>query len=441
MPKRKQQDQIEVEEALQDSPKRRDNVSGSHGVIEKKILVNDGTALDVSAMLDRALEKRLPRALLERLSGNPVTSQCNCSCKCQGSSDRSQAGPSGQGNVTSQPPPLHDLFGTESESEDSCSEQESESDLEELIGSGACQTRDREESDSLIGSQKSRPFEDSTLHDLSSSGTSKDEAALSEPPVAEVGPDLPFASKSKVNFSPGQLVVDWARSHFEDIPSPRELIKILEEQYVPDESIKDLFSPIKQSDFILKGMLHKENKDSDSIYFDRHKTEKHLYTSQHLLGLSYAPLMDALTILASVPDSGMARKLIGDGILAIASSRNEISYARRELCRKTVRLDIAPYLYSFKPTNTQLFGGESIEAQAKKAKEASKINFDFVYKKSKVVQNPQNKNSGFQNQKGKSQTQQKSGNRTRQGRGNGQRRRGKGKAQPKPTATPTESTT
>ena len=439
MPKRKQQDQLEVEEALQDSPKRRDNVSGSHGVIEN-FLANDGTALDLSAMLDRALEKRLPRALLQRLSGNPVTSQCNCNCKCQGSSDLSQAGPSGQSNVSSRPPPPHDLSGSESESEDSCSEQESESDLEELIGSGACQTRDREESDSLIGLQKSRPFEDSTLHDLSSSGTSKDEAAKSETPVAEVDPDLPVASKSKVNFSPGQLVVDWARSHFEDIPSPRELIKILEDQYIPEESNKDLFSPIKQSDFILKGMLHKENKDSDSIYFDRHKTEKHLYTSQHLLGLSYAPLMDALTNLATVPDSGRARKLIGDGILAIASSRNEISYARRELCRKIVRLDIAPYLYSFKPTHNQLFGGESIEAQAKKAKEASKINFDFVYKKPKIISNPQIKNnSGFQ--KGKSQTQQKSGNRTRQGRGNAQRRKGKGKSQPKPSATTTESTT
>ena len=114
-----------------------------------------------------------------------------------------------------------------------------------MIGSGACQTRDREESDSLIGFQKSRLFEDSSLRNLSSPGTSKDEASKSETPVADVNPDLPFASKSKINFSPSQLVVDWARSHFEDIPNPRELIKILEEQYVPDESNKNLFSPIK----------------------------------------------------------------------------------------------------------------------------------------------------------------------------------------------------
>ena len=228
-PRRKKLDLLEVEEALQDSPKHRNNMSGFHGVIEKNFFVNDGTALDVSAMLDRALEKRLPRALLQRLSGNPVTSQCKCNCKCQGSSDWSQAGPSGQGNVSSRPPPPHDLSGSESESEDSCSEQDSESDLEELIGSGACQTRDREESDSIIGIQKSRQFKDSSLHALSSPGISKDEAARSETLVTEVDSDLPFASKSKVNFSPGQFVGDWARSHFEDIPSPRELIKILEE--------------------------------------------------------------------------------------------------------------------------------------------------------------------------------------------------------------------
>ena len=267
-----------------------------------------------------------------------------------------------------------------SDSEDSDSEQDSDSNLEELIGIDAFHSRDREESDSLNTLQRSRSFEDSPLHNLSSSSASKDEVAMSDPPAAEVDPDLPPAKKPKVNFNPGQLVVDWARCNFEEIPSAKDQIKLLEEQYIPIESAKDIFSPIKQSDFILKGMLHKENKDNDSNYFDRHKTEKHLYMSQHLLGLSYAPFMDALTQLTNVPNSGKARKLIGDGILAVASARHEVSYARRELCRKIVRSDISPYLYSFKPTNTQLFGGESIEAQAKKAKEASKNNVEFVYK-------------------------------------------------------------
>lgn len=78
--------------------------------------------------------------------------------------------------------------------------------------------------------------------------------------------------------------------------------------------------------------------------------------------------MDELSNLTTVSDSGMARKLIGDGILAVASARYEISYARHELCHKIVRLDITPHLYSFKPTNTQHFGGESIESQAEKDK-------------------------------------------------------------------------
>lgn len=69
-------------------------------------------------------------------------------------------------------------------------------------------TRDREASASLIGIQNSQPFEDSPLRDLNSLGTSKDEAAKSEPLLAEVDPDLPFAPKSKVIFNPGQLVVD-----------------------------------------------------------------------------------------------------------------------------------------------------------------------------------------------------------------------------------------
>ena len=379
--KRKKLDRLEVEQALQDSPPHGDNVSDSFGVIENDaqttMIIDDGNAMDLKDLLDRAVEKRLPRSLLRRLSGNPVTPQCKCKCESQGSSELSHTGTSSQNNVSSQHPRLHAM----SDTEESDSEQESDSDLEELIGTGAFHSRDREESDSLNTYQKSRPFEDSPLRDLSSPSTSKDEVAMPDPPAAEVDPDLPPAKKPKVNFHPGQLVVDWARCNFEEIPSAKDQIKLLEEQYIPAESAKDIFSPIKQSDFILKGMLHKENKDNDSNYFDRHKTEKHLYMSQHLLGLSYAPFMDALTQLTNVPNSGKARKLIGDGILAVASARHEVSYARRELCRKIVRLDISPYLYSFKPTNTQLFGGESIESQAKKAKEASKNNFEFVYKR------------------------------------------------------------
>ena len=399
-------------------PSHRGNVSDSSRVIEKSIVVNDGVSVDLADLLDRALERRLPRSILRRLSGDrdPVT-------KVHGSSELSQTGTSRQNKVPHEPPPPHIL----SESEESFQEQDSDSDVEELIGAGAFHSRAREVADASDGYAASRPFDISQSLDLSSSNTT---VAHSDSPAAEVDPDLPPPKKPKVNFNPGHLVVDWARAHFANPPSVKDQINHLEEQHVPDESTEDLFSPIKQSDLILKGMLNKENKDNDTIYFDRHKTEKHLYMSQYLLGLSYAPFMDALTQLANVPNSGKARKLIGDGILAVASARNEISFARRELCRKMVRSDIAPYLYSNKPTNTQLFGGESIEAQAKLAKDASKNNIDIVYKKPKT---PKPQNKGFH--KGPAKNQQTSGKSSRQGQAKNRRKsKAKNKQQSNPSA-------
>ena len=396
------------------------NVSDSSGFIEKaNIVLDQGVSVDLTELLDRALEKRLPRSLLRRLSGDPVTSR--------GFSEPS-SGTKGQ-KVIDQPLSQHSL----SESDDSAvsaQEQESDCDMEELIGVGASLSRAREVSDSASVHQNSRPFEVSDLPDLSPSISN---VAHSDSPAVEVDPDLPPPKKPKSNFNPGQPVVDWARAHFAEPPPIKEQIQSLEEKYVPVDDIKDIISPIKHSDYFLKGMLSKDTRDSDTTYFDRHKTEKHIFYSQHLLGLSYAPLMDALGKLANVPGAGPARKVIGDGILAIASARHELSFARRELCRKLCRTDISPFLFNNKPTYTQLFGGDSIEAQAKLAKEASKNNFDIIYKRSKQVAKPQNK--GFhQKTSGKSQAQQKSGNSS----GQGQKRR---KQKKKATATATTAET
>ena len=401
-------------------PSHQGNVPHSSGFIEKAIVLDQGVSVDLNDLLDRALEKRLPRSLLRRLSGDPVTSQ--------GIAEPSSV-TKGQ-KFVNQPHSQHSL----SESDDSVQEQESDSDMEELIGVGASLSHAREVSDSASVHQNTRPFEVSGPPDLSPSISN---VVQSGSPAAEVDPDLPPPKKPKCNFNPGKPVVDWARAHFLEPPPIKEQIKTLEEQYVPVDSVKDIISPIKHSDYILKGMLTKDNKDSDTIYFDRHKTEKHIYYSQHLLGLSYAPLMDALGKLANVPGAGPARKLIGEGIMSIASARHELSYARRELCRKIVRSDIAPYLFSNQPSYNQLFGGESIETQAKAAKESAKNNLDFIFKKSKTV--PKTQYKGFQQKgPGKSQAQQKSG----KGAGQGQRiRRKTNKTKSQPTATATSAET
>ena len=56
-------------------PSHQGNVSDSSGFIEKAIVLDQGASVDLNDLLDRALEKRLPRSLLRRLSGDPVTSQ------------------------------------------------------------------------------------------------------------------------------------------------------------------------------------------------------------------------------------------------------------------------------------------------------------------------------------------------------------------------------
>ena len=137
-------------------PSHQRNVSDSSGFIEKaNIVLDQGVSVDLTELLDRALEKRLPRSLLRRLSGDPVTSR--------GFSEPS-SGTKGQ-KVIDQPPSQHSL----SESDDSAvsaQEQESDCDMEELIGVGASLSRAREVSDSASVHQNPRPFEVSDLPDF-----------------------------------------------------------------------------------------------------------------------------------------------------------------------------------------------------------------------------------------------------------------------------------
>ncbi|CAL4114954.1 unnamed protein product, partial [Meganyctiphanes norvegica] len=107
---------------------------------------------------------------------------------------------------------------------------------------------------------------------------------------------------------------------------------------------RDLFSPIRASKRLTDAMKAKASKSADTFLFDRFECEKRLYESQQLLGLSLA--------------------LVGRGLMGVSSAFHKVTHARRELFRKFVRLDVAPYLYSFPPSASQLFGGKSLQAQS-----------------------------------------------------------------------------
>ena len=456
LPKKRKlsQEQLEIHNALFDESDTESpsltpgsNVAtpnASQGVIEKELVVYpDGSTLDLTDAIQRAVNKQLRHnQTFFRPSEGSVSSHVGV-----GSQEPSPEKDQIQGLASHHPPIAHDMS---SMSEESDSEQDSDSDIGELIGANVNSSAHKV-STSANAPLKLVHFESLIPGDLSSSAKSTsadvDVSAVpsqtpdtkpSETPEVGVDPDLPGCKKRKANFDPCELVVNWARGNFNEIPNAKEHIKQLEEEFIPVSSAQDLFSPIKTSEFLLKAMQDKDNVASDSIYFDRSKCERLLFKSQHLLSLSYSPFMDALTKLKDVPGASAARNLIGTGILAISSARHEISYARRELCRKNIRADIYPYLYSNPPTYNQLFGGDSIESQVNKAKQAAKDNQEFIYKKPKPKFTPnKSANSGFQGH-GKSQIYQKQSAK-RGGKGqtgnNSKRRKGKGKGQSSSSAT------
>ena len=405
----------------------------SQGVIVKDLFVcPDGSTLDLTDAIQKAVENKIASLNFSQVSGDPA------SFLAGKTTEKVQV----QGLAGHDPLLAHDISFMSEESE---SEQESESsDMEELIGANVNSNAHKVQKSENLSFKTN--FKPSNLGDLSSSSKAPAEAepssaklsdASTMPPVEGIDPDLPGCKKRTATFVPDPRVVTWARDHLNDTPKSKEQLKQLEEEFIPESYCQDILSPIKNSEFILKAMQDKANIASDTIYFDRLKCERLLYKSQHLLSLSYGPFMDALTKLYDVPGANEARTLIGKGIMAVMSARHEISFARRELCRKHIRSDVYPYLYSNQPTYLQLFGGESIEEQVVKAKSASKYNQDFIHKKTKQNLNSSKSANSGGFQQGKSQnSRNQSEKNSNKGRGSFQKRRkGKGKGQAKPSAT------
>ena len=102
-----------------------------------------------------------------------------------------------------------------------------------------------------------------------------------------------------------------------------------------------------------------------------------------MFGLSYAPIMKALSKLLELPENAIAkeaRKLLGDGLKGMSEGWHEITSVRRVLVREFVRSDIQPYLYSYEFTHNEIFGGESIETQVAKAVDEAKKDKAFIHK-------------------------------------------------------------
>ena len=142
--------------------------------------------------------------------------------------------------------------------------------------------------------------------------------------------------------------------------------------------------------------------------------------------------MQALSKSLMVDGCGDIRALIGKGLQAMSAGWHEVTHARRELYRKFISHDIGTFLYSNPPTHNQMFGGESIEAQIKKACEAAKDSKQFTFRPAKKPTSFYKNNLGFRKQAGTSYNNSKPSYRGRRGRGRFQNSRGKFEQSPSP---------
>ena len=342
----------------------------NEGVVERELVIlQDGTTLDLTAHIAAAVKRVLAEL--------PVSSLVGFGTQGSGSSVDTRT------RARKRP---HEV------SEDSDSD-ESECDLgvEDVLGAGvntqdfATEGLDEDElSAQLFGTAD----QDAASPALSNSqpveveqdtGREMDGSALS---TSAVDPDLDPLETSSQNFWPDQKVVDWVRSCVNK-KLTTEQQKTINDKYIHDPLLNDIFSPIRLNKSIRNSLNSKSQKDKDGFYFNRNDCEKHLFKGQTLFGLSYAPIMKALSKLLELPDNTIAkeaRKMLGDGLKGMSEGWHEITSARRELVREFVRKDIQPYLYSYEFTHNQIFGGESIETQVAKAVEEAKKDKAFIHK-------------------------------------------------------------
>ena len=343
----------------------------NEGVVEKELIIlQDGTALDLTAHIAAAVkmvikELQLPLSSLVGVraqgSGSPVDTR-NRACK------RS-----------------HEM------SEDTDSDEESECDPgdENVLGAGvnsqdfATEGLEADELDAqLFGTAEQCDASPalSNSHPAmvdQDTGLQTDGSALS---ASAVDPDLPPLETSSQNFWPDQKVIDWVRKCVNKKMSTEQQ-KALTDKYVHDPLLDDIFSPIRLTKTIRNSLNSKLQKDKDGFNFNRNDCEKHLFKGQSLFGLSYAPIMKALSKLLELPENNIAkeaRALLGDGLKGMSQGWHEITSARRELVREFVRGDIQPYLYSYEFTHDQFFGGESIDSQVAKAVDEAKKDKAFI---------------------------------------------------------------
>ena len=142
---------------------------------------------------------------------------------------------------------------------------------------------------------------------------------------------------------------------------PEEIIKNINDEYVPKEDLVEFFIPPKMPNRLINSISRMKSKNAI-------KTEKFLYNAQKELFVTAKPLLSALKDLKPLGDPvSKAREKLSISLQGLYSVSLRISRARRENVRFLFKFALAEALYAYDPTHSSLFGGTNFSTQVDKA--------------------------------------------------------------------------
>ena len=187
---------------------------------------------------------------------------------------------------------------------------------------------------------------------------------------ASVDDDLVVVLDKVPNWDTGSSIRSFIKNTI-DNPLPDEMIKQLNEDYVPAEAIQDYFSAPKMPSRLYTAISRLKSKGAL-------KTERALYAAQTELFVVAKPLLAALIELRPLGSSvKKARELMSVSLHGMYSVSLRISKARRENVRFLFKEALAEALYAYAPTHSQLFGGSSFSSQVEKAAKEAKVDLSW----------------------------------------------------------------
>ena len=177
-----------------------------------------------------------------------------------------------------------------------------------------------------------------------------------------------------------------------DHPLPEEVIKRINEEFIPSADMEEFFTAPKMPRRLYKAMTKIKRKNIL-------KTELTLYATQSEIFVAVKPLIEALRALKPLGSQvSQAREHISVSLQGYYSISLEISKARRENVRPLFKEALADVLFTYEPSHLSIFGGESFASQVEKAAKEAKLDLSwasFNPKKKRTFR--QNSPQGFGN--------------------------------------------